>query len=202
MTTSPYLNLQSFSGADALSGCWKLGSGRALTLRPTEAGVLRIAHGQVWLTFDNAHQDDGVRGGDHFMGAGEELRLLPGQVLVMESWHAANASPAYFSWDPLPAAAGVALARPSRHVLAQRAVSLPWRAGVAQPLRDLRGALGLAGVASGRLAFGLAGMLGAALLALLPGFVTGLATGRARTALAARAFKAQASESRAHCAIS
>jgi hypothetical protein len=202
MTTSPYLNLQSFSGADALSGCWKLGSGRALTLRPTEAGVLRIAHGQVWLTFDNAHQDDGVRGGDHFMGAGEELRLLPGQVLVMESWHAANVSPAYFSWDPLPAAAGVALARPSRHALAQRAVSLPWRAGVAQPLRDLRGALGLAGVASGRLVFGLAGMLGAALLALLPGFVTGLATGRARTALAARAFKAQASESRAHCAIS
>jgi hypothetical protein len=202
MTTSPYLNLQSFSGADALSGCWKLGSGRALTLRPTEAGVLRIAHGQVWLTFDNAHQDDGVRGGDHFLSAGEELRLLPGQVLVMESWHAANVSPAYFSWDPLPAAAGVALARPSRHALAQRAVSLPWRAGVAQPLRDLRGALGLAGVASGRLAFGLAGMLGAALLALLPGFVTGLATGRARTALAARAFKAQASESRAHCAIS
>jgi hypothetical protein len=202
MTTSPYLNLQSFSGADALSGCWKLGSGRALTLRPTEAGVLRIAHGQVWLTFDNAHQDDGVRGGDHFMGAGEELRLLPGQVLVMESWHAANVSPAYFSWDPLPAAAGVALARPSRHALAQRAVSLPWRAGVAQPLRDLRGALGLAAVASGRLVFGLAGMLGAALLALLPGFVTGLATGRARTALAARAFKAQASESRAHCAIS
>jgi hypothetical protein len=202
MSTSPYLPLQSFSGADALSGCWKLGSGRALTLRPTEAGVLRIAHGQVWITFNNAHQDDGVRGGDHFLGAGEELKLLPGQVLVMESWHAANASPAYFSWDPLPAAAGVALASPSRHALAQRAVSLPWRAGVAQPLRDLRGALGLAAAASGRLVFGFAGVLGTALLVLLPRFVLELATGRARTALAARAFKAQASESRAHCAIS
>lgn len=202
MTPSPYLPLQSFSGADALSGCWKLGSGRALTLRPTEAGVLRIAHGQVWLTFDNAHQDDGVRGGDHFLGAGEELKLLPGQVLVMESWHAAHASPAYFSWDPLPAAAGVALASPTRHALAQRAVSLPWRAGVAQPLRDLRGALGLAAAASGRLAFGLAGTLATALLVLLPRFVVALATGRARTALAARAFKAQASDSRAHCAIS
>jgi hypothetical protein len=202
MTTPPYLPLESFGGADALSGCWKLGSGRALTLRPTEAGMLRIAHGQVWLTFNNAHQDDGVRGGDHFLGAGEELRLLPGQVLVMESWHAAHTSPVYFSWDPLPATAGVTLASPSRHALAQRAVSLPWRAGVAQPLRDLRGALGLAAAASGRLAFGLAGVLGAALLALLPRFVVALATGRARTALAARALKAQASDSRAHCAIS
>lgn len=202
MTTSPCLPLQSFSGADALLGCWKLASGRALTLRPTEAGVLRIAHGQVWITFNNAHQDDGVRGGDHFLGTGEELRLLPGQVLVMESWHTASSSPAYFSWNPLPAAAGVALARPSRHALAQRAVSLPWRAGVTQPLRDLRGALGLAASASGRLAFGLAGMAGVGFLALLPRFAVGRASARARTALAARAFKAQASESRAQCAIS
>ncbi|MGQ2980626.1 MAG: DUF2917 domain-containing protein [Polaromonas sp.] len=202
MTPSPYLPLPSLSGADALSGCWKLGSGRALTLRPTEAGLLRIAHGQVWLTFNNANQDDGVRGGDHFLGAGEEIKLLPGQVLVMESWHAASASPAYFSWDPLPASTGVVLARPSRHALAQRALSLPWRAGVAQPLRDLRGALGLAATASGRLAFGLAGVAGTTLLVLLPRLVVGLATGRARTALAARAFKAQASDSRAHCAIS
>lgn len=202
MTASTPFSLQSFSGADTLSGCWKLGSGRALTLRPTQPGVLRIAHGEVWVTFDNAHQDDGVRGGDHFLGAGEELKLLPGQVLVMEPWHAASVSPAYFSWDPLPAAAGVAIASPSRRALARRAVSLPWRAGVAQPLRDLRGALGMAVAASGRLAFGLAGVAGAALLVLLPRFAVDLATGRARTALAARAFKAQASESRAHCAIS
>ncbi len=202
MTPQSSQFLHTFSGAGALSGCWKLGVGRALTLRPTQAGVLRIAHGQVWLTFNNAHQDDGVRGGDHFLGAGEELRLLPGQVLVMESWQAAPASPAYFSWDPLPAAAGVALARPSRHALAQRAVGLPWRAGVAQPLRDLRGALGLVAAASGRLVFGSAGLLGAGLLALGPRFVVERATGRARSALAARAFKAQSSESRAHCAIS
>lgn len=141
-----------------------------------------------------------MRGGDHFLGAGEALRLLPGQVLVMESWHTASPSPAYFSWDPLPAAAGVTLARPSRHALAQRAASLPWRAGVAQPLRDLRGALGLAAAASGRLAVGLAGMAGVGFLALLPRFAVGLASGRARTALAARAFKAQARERRAHCA--
>lgn len=202
MTTSHPHTLSSFSGADALSGCWKLGGGRALTLRPTRPGVLRIAHGQVWVTFDHAHDDDGVRGGDHFLGVGEELRLLPGQALVMEPWRVGGATAAYFSWDPLPAAAGVALASPSRHALAQRTVSLPWRAGVAQPLRDLRGALGLAAAASGRLVFGLAGLTGAAVLAVLPRFAVDLATGRARTALAARAFKAQASESRAHCAIS
>lgn len=194
--------LPSFSSADALSGCWKLGAGRALTLRPTQPGRLRIAHGQMWITFDNAHRDDGVRGGDHFLSAGEEVNLLPGQRLVMESWGVGSVSAAYFSWDPSPAAVGVLLALPSRHVLAQRAVALPWRAGVAQPLRDLRGALGLAAAALGRLAFGLAGAAAAAMLALLPRFATDFATGRARTALAARAFKAQSSDNRAHCAIS
>jgi len=202
MTTSHPHSLPSFSGADALSGCWKLGSGRALTLRPSESGLLRIAHGQVWVTFDNAHLDDGVRGGDHFLGAGEELKLLPGQVLVMESWNTSSASPAYFSWDPLPAASGVAVASPTRVALAQRALSLPWRAGVAQPLRDLRWALGLSAAASGRLAFGLAGAAGVAVLALLPRFATDFLAGRARSALAARAFRAQSSDSRAHCAIS
>lgn len=194
MTTSHPHPLQSFSGADALSGCWKLGSGRALTLRPTQPGLLRIAHGQVWVTFDNAHLDDGVRGSDYFLGTGEELKLLPGQVLVMESWNASSASAAYFSWDPLPAAAGVVVATPTRMLLAQRALSPPWRAGVAQPLRDLRWALGLAAAASGRLAVGLAGTAGAAVLSLLPRFATDF--------VAARAFKAQPSESRPHCALS
>lgn len=198
MTHPTSHSLQTFGGADALSGCWKLGEGRALTLRPSQSGLLRIAHGRVWITFSNAHQDDGVPGGDHFLGAGDDIRLLPGQVLVMEAWNASRDTASYFSWDPLPATAGVAVALPSRMALAERAVSLPWRAGVSQPLRDLRAAFGLAGVASGRLVFGLAGVVGTGLLALLPR--PGAARGRG--ALAARAFKAQASESRAQCAIS
>jgi Protein of unknown function (DUF2917) len=157
--------LPSCVGADALSGCWKLGDGRALTLRPTQPGVLRMAHGRVWVTFDNARQDDGVRGGDHFLGAGEVLQLLPGQVLVMESWNGAKDAAAYFSWDPLPATAGIAITSASRRVLAGGA---RWRGGVAQPLRDLRLALGLAGTASGRLAVGLAGVSAAAVRALAP----------------------------------
>lgn len=191
--------LQPFAGTDAVSGCWKLGDGRALTLRPTRPGVLRIAHGQVWITFDQAQRDDGVRGGDHFLGAGDSLQLLPGQALVMESWDAAQNTAAYFSWDPLPATAGLAIAERRATALAR---SPQWRAGVLQLLRDLRLAAGLAATASGRLLAGLACALTATLLAVVPRFAIDLAAGRARTALAARAFKADSSESRAHCAIS
>ena len=179
---------QSLTGTDAVAGCWKLGDGRALTLRPTESGVLRIAHGRVWITYNHAQQDDGVRGGDHFLGAGDDLKLLPGQVLVMESWGAAKNSAAYFSWDPLPATAGLSVSPATRRVLAV--------SGVAQPLRDLRAALGLAATASGRLVLGLAGFA-----VLTPRFAIDLVAGRGRTTLATRAFKAQTSDSRAHCAI-
>lgn len=191
--------LHSFAGTDTVSGCWKLGEGRALTLQPNRPGVLRIAHGMVWITFDNAQQDDGVRGGDHFLGAGDTLKLLPGQSLVMESWNAAQNTAAYFSWDPLPASEGVAIALRRASALAD---SPQWRAGVLQPMRDLRLAFGLAGTASARLVVGFAGALTTGLLGLLPRFATDFVAARNRGALAARAFKAQSSASRAHCAMS
>ena len=190
--------LQSFVGTEKVSGCWKLGDSRALTLRPSQPGVLRIAHGRVWITFDHAQGDDAVRGGDHFLGAGDSLNLLPGQVLVMESWNTPAPSAAYFSWDPLLAAAGVTLSSRRSPVLA---LGPQWRGGVAQPLRDLRLAFGLAGAASARLVAGLVGEVAATLLSALPRFAIDLVAGRARSALAARAFKAHSSESRAHCAI-
>lgn len=191
--------LHSFAGTDTVSGCWKLGEGRALTLQPSRPGVLRIAHGMVWVTFDNAHWDDGVRGGDHFLGAGDTLKLLPGQSLVMESWNAAQNTAAYFSWDPLPASEGIAIGLRQATAFAD---SPQWRTGVLQPMRDLRLAFGLAGTASARLVAGFAGALTAALLGLRPRFATDFVAGRDRTALAARAFKAHSSESRAHCAMS
>lgn len=199
MTHLHHHELQSFAGTEKVSGCWKLGDSRALTLRPSQSGVLRIAHGRVWITFDNAQGDDAVRGGDHFLGAGDSLNLLPGQVLVMESWNTPAPSAAYFSWDPLPAAAGATISSRQSPVLA---LGPQWRGGVAQPLRDLRLAFGLAGTASARLVAGLVGEVAEALLAALPRFATNLIAGRARAALAARAFKAHSSESRAHCAIS
>ena len=188
MNTRNHHSLQSFAGADAVSGCWKLGDGRALTLRPTQPGVLRMARGRVWITFDNAQQDDGVRGGDHFLGAGDALKLLPGQVLVMESWNGAKSSAAYFSWDPLPASVGPAIANTPRRIFSS---SAPRRAGVAQPLRDLQSALGLAASASGRLVWGLAGTVAAAVLPLVPRFAINLAADRARGTSATRAFGAQ-----------
>ena len=68
--------------------------------------------------------------------------------------------------------------------------------------RTLALTAGLAATASGRLLAGLAGALTATLLAVVPRFAIDLVADRARTALAARAFKAHSSESRAHCAIS
>ena len=169
--------LQASAGTDKVAGCWKLAEGCAMTLRSRSAGVLRIAHGGVWVTFDNAQCDDSVRGGDHFLGAGDTLHLLPGQTLVMESLKAEAHSAAYFSWYPLPATAGVVIANRRAPVFSR---SSAWRTGVLLPLSDLRAAFVLAGAASARLLTGLAGALGAAVLALLPGFATGAAE-RARS---------------------
>ena len=182
------------AATDKLAGCWKLAQGRALTLRAKSGGVLQIAQGAVWITFDNAQRDYGVRGGDHFLEAGDVLQLLPGQAVVMESWKA-NAHPAaLFSWDHLPATAGVVIASRRAPVFSR---SPAWRTGVLQPLSDLRAAFVLAGAASVRLLTGLAGALGAALLAMLPRFAMDAAD-RVRSALAERAFNAQSRASRAH----
>jgi hypothetical protein len=124
-----------------LPGTWKLGSGRAITLQPREAGLLRIAHGRVWATFDGPHT--GLRNdlGDHVLGAGGRLAVKAGQRLVIEAW--SKESPAYFTWDPTPERAWAA--------------SREW-ARVQQPMADLRLALMMAGGAAVRLAAGLAGL--------------------------------------------
>ena len=175
---------------ESLAGCWKLGAGRALTVHAGQAGVLRIAHGRVWVTFSNAGNDLRVRAGDHFLSRGESLPLSAGEAVVMESYGVGHAASAYFSWEPALAA---------RAVPALRAAG--WRAGVVQPLLDLRLALGLAAGAVGRLARGLGrGVVAAAEMALT-GFAIVFVAARARCDLAERAFKAQSSDRRAHCSI-
>jgi hypothetical protein len=129
------------SSASALPGTWKLVAGRAITLRPSEAGTLRVAHGQIWATYDGPHQGPLNDLGDRVIGSGAQLHVRPGQRLVVEALD--GQSPAYFSWDPLPARARVS------------ALSL---ARVVQPLDDLRVALALGVGAAGRLAAGLAGL--------------------------------------------
>lgn len=169
--------------AEGLPGCWKLGAGRALTLHARQAGVLRIAHGRVWVTFNNA-DDLRVRAGDYFLSRGESLSLLPGESLVMESFSIGYTPSAYFSWEPAQAARTEAASH----------------ANVAQPLRDLRLASGLATRAVGRLGRALAsGALRLVVRAAEP-LATGVAisfvASRARCTAPERSFQAQACD---HC---
>ncbi len=164
--------LQQSSAAPALPGTWQLAPGRAITLRPREAGVLRVAYGQLWVTFDGPHGGPPNDLGDHVLGIGERLRLACGQRLVAEAWDAHG--PAYFSWDPLPAAAGESMRF----------------AAVVQPLADLRLALVFGAGAVRRLAVGLAAL------------AWDLLGGRSRATLADCAFNAQSSACRAHGAMS
>jgi hypothetical protein len=83
-----------------LPGTWKLEQGRAATLRPREDGLLRIAHGRVWITFDGPHAGPANDLGDRILGAGEHVRVRAGRRLVIESCDARL--PAYFSWDFSP----------------------------------------------------------------------------------------------------
>ena len=120
-----------------LPGTWKLASGRAITLEPREPGVLKVAHGRLWVTFEGPHPGRLNESGDFFMAVGEQLRIAPGQRMVVESWN--EGCPAYFSWDPVPVPA------PVRRTLAD----------VVQPLSDLRLALVFGGHAVARVVIGL-----------------------------------------------
>jgi hypothetical protein len=139
MTPQMLTQTQQSSIAPALPGTWKLAAGRAITLRPRKDGVLRVAHGRLWVTFDGPHAGPRNDLGDHFIGVNEQLRLRAGQRLVAEAWN--DGAPAYFSWDPL---------------LAHR--EAPRLAAVAQPLADLRLAWSLGAGAVARLVTGLAGV--------------------------------------------
>lgn len=142
--------LQSLDGTDLIVGCWELSERRALTLWPAEAGELRIVQGRVWVTFENAQQDGSARGGDHFLGAGDYLKLLPGQVLVMESWNPSRGLATCFNWHPVPPAATTELSnRPGCSVMVR---------SVVQSLRDLRFDFGLIATDSARLASSLVGV--------------------------------------------
>jgi hypothetical protein len=136
MTSQTLTQLQQ-SAAPTLPGTWKLGAGRAITLRPREDGRLRIAHGRLWATFDGPHSGALNELGDVVVGAGEYLNIRAGERVVAEAWD--GAAPVYFTWDPQPAAQA-------------QAASL---AGVVQPLADLRLALVLGAGAAARLAAGL-----------------------------------------------
>jgi hypothetical protein len=150
MTARAITQLLQSAPATALPGTWKLARGRAVTLRPTSDGILRIAHGRVWATVDGPHGTGPGDSGDHVLEVGRSMYLRAGQRVVIEAWN--EHGPAYFSWDPvLVPVAEPAGARQPRLNLAP----------VLQPLADLRLAFGLAAGAFRRLAVGIV-RLGAA----------------------------------------
>jgi hypothetical protein len=90
----------------ALPGGWTLAPGAALTLRPSHPGVLRVADGVLWATFDGPHPGPFNDLGDHLLPPGAVLEVEAGQRLVIEPLDAVV--PARFSWDPLPASHNLA----------------------------------------------------------------------------------------------
>lgn len=136
MSAPAFTSLQ--QSAFSLPGTWRLDAARAVTLRPREDGVLRVAHGSVWLTFDGPHGGPPNEQGDRFLGAGEQVPVRAGQRLVLES--ADRRAPVYFTWDFAPQA---------------EAVRVPRMQAVAQSWADLRLAAALAGRAAGRLGLAL-----------------------------------------------
>jgi Protein of unknown function (DUF2917) len=91
---------QSQQSALRLPGTWRLEPARAVTLRPREDGVLRVAHGGVWITFDGPHGGPPDDQGDIFLGAGEKMPVRAGRRIVLES--SDRGAPAWFSWDFAP----------------------------------------------------------------------------------------------------
>jgi hypothetical protein len=138
---APHTHPLMHQSSPALPGTWKLAAGRAITLQPVEAGSVKVAHGCLWATYDGPHHGALNDLGDLVVGVGDRLFVRAGQRLVIQSWD--RDCPAYFSWDPAPAAARV------------RRLSL---APVLQPLADLRLALAIGGLAVGRLAAGVVRM--------------------------------------------
>ena len=142
MVTQHFTQLQQSQGA-AVFVCWKLMPGRAISLQPRQAGVLRIEQGQVWATVDGSPRVPANELGDHFLQAGQQLAVRAGQHLVFEPYGAAGATPVYFEWTPLPESVTLRASR--------------WHAAVMRPLRDLGQAVLMAGLALGQLVLGLAG---------------------------------------------
>ena len=100
MATNNLLKLQQSQHRVSLSGYWKLEPERAITLKPGEAGVLRVAQGQVWATLNGPHHGRANDWGDVVLRSGEQLKLMPGQQVVVESFGDAVNEPVYFSWEP------------------------------------------------------------------------------------------------------
>jgi hypothetical protein len=181
----------------ATRGVFALRAGRAMTLQPKQASVLRITEGAAWVTLPSVS-------GDHFLRAGDALHVPAGDHLVMEAWQTAPTHALHFDWDvaPIQIAAPRGIALRGRW-LALRSHSPRAGAVLRQPLADLRAAAFLGAGALARLATGVVVLgFGFAIDLLAAHARFDWATGRLGlradlTATSARARKAQSSANNA-----
>ena len=141
MSSSHTPEIQTSHSQDTFPGFWKLAAGQALSLQPRQAGLLRAAQGQMWVTLGVAPHGAGNELGDYFLRAGEQLAISLGQKVVLEPFGCAQQQAVFFDWTP-------------RHAVVHASVVQDADA-VTQPLRDLGEALGMVGVALLHLGTGL-----------------------------------------------
>ncbi len=125
MVSTSSLKLQQSPASGSPAAYWNLVPARACTLRPQEAGVLRVAHGQVWATLDGPHAGPANDWGDVVLRSGQQITLLPGQQLVVEPLGDAVNEPAFISWEPRPMAPAAASVD-----------DVPWSDPLARPCQE------------------------------------------------------------------
>lgn len=179
------------AGCHKRSGAFALRAGRALTLRPRLDSVLRITEGGAWATLPS-------QPGDHFLRAGDALRVVAGERVVMEPWQVPRTETLYFDWDVAPLRVPAPLRYAARgHGQGAAGRRQRHSARLAQPLRDLRAAAALAAGALARLAGGVF-FAATDLIAVCASFFW--AGGRFRADFAADAARARSAQSSAMAA--
>lgn len=141
MSNAIFSESQASLGPANLPGAWRLESGRALSLQPQQAGVLRIAAGKAWATFDGPHSGPANQLGDLVLQAGDQLTVQAGQNLVFEPIASRNPQAVSFEWTPATEAVNAPVFRSAT--------------SVTQPLHELGQALGMVGAALAHLSVGL-----------------------------------------------
>ena len=145
MAFNSSLRMQQSQDQGWSAGYWRLAPERAFTVRPEEAGVLRVAHGRLWATLHGPHTGPANDWGDVVLRSGQEIALLPGQQLVVEPLGDAVNEPAFFSWEPRQPSARAAspadwsawcdpLARPQLDSVGPLGLLLPIIAGLVRGL--------------------------------------------------------------------
>lgn len=79
--------------AAARRGAWQLAAGQATSLKATQASVLHIRQGRVWVTRDADAQHASE---DLVLAPGESLTVAAGGRIVMEPWDGYGAT---YTWD-------------------------------------------------------------------------------------------------------